>query len=71
MTPYQAFIADKRREALSEGKDAALESIMRDVESILSGDQNFPTLWWAIQDKARIAAGFSPKRYWQERDFDD
>ncbi len=67
ITPYQAFAADPRREALSEGKDAALESIMRDVESILSGDANFPTLWWHLADKARIAAGFAPRMNWEEQ----
>jgi hypothetical protein len=65
VTPYQSFMSDKRRENLSEGKLAAIESIMRDVESILNGDQNFPTLWWHIQDKARIAAGFAPNNYWE------
>ena len=67
MTPYLAFIADPRREALSKAKDAALESILRDVESILNGDQNFPTLWWHLADKAKIAAGFAPNNLWEER----
>lgn len=66
MTPYEAFCADERRESLSGGKEAALESIYRDLENVLNGDDNFPTNWWHLADKARIAAGYAPNQIWSE-----